>query len=377
MNRPSRARLTLSTLTALAGAVLISLAVLANSLGIDHDLVWGRTRILMAVVGSLLIFYGLLVFFWARLAPAWRQRVSAADRRIDRVGQNVFFRMLHSPNHTTAAGLGTVLFLLGWLGMLWFSSAGKLANWPVLTSYYNLQAEAYQHGQIALLIKPDPQLLALPNPYDYHQRGNKIPVLGDASLYNGHYYLYWGAAPALVAWGVRLFTHGPASDGLLLLIFSTGATLFSTLLVLQFRRKLFPTLPAWAVVPPLLAVGFFNPFFYMLSLPAVYQAAISSAQFFLLGGLYFAFQSFFSVKRRPLWLALTGLFWSGAFWSRLNLAPAVGLLAALTLWKVLRSPKPGRFLAAAALAAPLLVAAAGLGGYNYARFGSVLETGHR
>jgi len=65
--------------------------------------------------------------------------------------------------------------------------------------YYNYLGRAFAHGRLALPIEPSRGLLALPNPWDPAvDDGLKMH---DMALYNGRYYLYHGAAPA-----VMLFT---------------------------------------------------------------------------------------------------------------------------------------------------------------------------
>ena len=61
------------------------------------------------------------------------------------------------------------------------------------TQYYHL-FDALLHGQLAMRTPPDPQLLALANPYDPVQREG-IYALWDMVLHNGKYYCYYGPAP--------------------------------------------------------------------------------------------------------------------------------------------------------------------------------------
>jgi len=61
--------------------------------------------------------------------------------------------------------------------------------------FYNQFTDSFVQGHVYLPTKPSPQLLALPNPYD--PAANERFRLHDASLYQGRYYMYFGAAPAL------------------------------------------------------------------------------------------------------------------------------------------------------------------------------------
>ena len=62
--------------------------------------------------------------------------------------------------------------------------------------YYNLLVDGFRHGHLYLPVKPEPELLALENPYD--PVANAAYRLLDPSLYNGRYYLYFGPVPAVV-----------------------------------------------------------------------------------------------------------------------------------------------------------------------------------
>jgi hypothetical protein len=86
-----------------------------------------------------------------------------------------------------------ILVLTG-VTQLWIVSAGRWTDWPEHTSHYAKLAEAFLHGQVSLLVKPSPQLLALPDPYDPY--ANIRYKIHDLSLYEGNYYLPWGPVPA-------------------------------------------------------------------------------------------------------------------------------------------------------------------------------------
>ena len=70
---------------------------------------------------------------------------------------------------------------------------GLWTTWLNRTSYYDLLATAFSHGQTALEVQPDPALLKLENLYELNSREG-IPFLWDASLYKGKYYLYFQEA---------------------------------------------------------------------------------------------------------------------------------------------------------------------------------------
>jgi hypothetical protein len=65
-----------------------------------------------------------------------------------------------------------------------------------VTGYYDLLGRAFASRQLRLPVEPAPELLALPDPWS--DKLNRPYRLLDAVLYQGHYYLYHGATPALL-----------------------------------------------------------------------------------------------------------------------------------------------------------------------------------
>src|ERR1700730_15890582 len=88
------------------------------------------------------------------------------------------------------------LAVLGLMAILvFFATAGTL-RFERGMRYYDELGAALLRGHLYVAQQPSAELLALPNPYDATQ--NHGLVLHDASLYNGHFYLYFGPAPALI-----------------------------------------------------------------------------------------------------------------------------------------------------------------------------------
>ena len=88
---------------------------------------------------------------------------------------------------------------------IFFISVGTWTKWPTTTDFYAELANAFDHGQVSLLTKPDPSILALQNPYQYDEPRKKANYIWDVSLFNGKYYIYWGPAPAIIMAIVGLF----------------------------------------------------------------------------------------------------------------------------------------------------------------------------
>jgi hypothetical protein len=267
-------------------------------------------------------------------------------------------------------------------------SAGKMRHWPSYMAYYDLLADGFRAGHLHISLEPAPELLAQADPSDpRHSRY----WLGDASLFGGHYYFYWGPLPGviLVVAKTLLRTKESIGDEVLVFGFFSVAAVASTVFLSAVRRRLLPTIPLPLLAASVLALGLGNPVLYLLASSSVYQAAISGGQAFLMAGLSFAFASS-DPERSPTgrWacLALAGSGWAAALTCRLSLAPAIATLAAITLvqsvgW--LRQPSAGRgslwrrVIETGALLTPVVVAFGGLLVYNKLRFGAWLETGLR
>lgn len=121
------------------------------------------------------------------------------------------------------------LVIFAFWSYLWISTTGRLDQWPSGKNYYNLLAQAFQRGQLHLLLEPAPELLSLENPYDFRSREN-ISYLWDASLYQGKYYLYWGPVPGLIGMLFSALTLRPVTDAGIVFVFLVMAAIFSVLL---------------------------------------------------------------------------------------------------------------------------------------------------
>lgn len=382
----------------LLGVALLGLAVFAYQIGIDNDPGWGSSRYVIAASGSLLLIVALALrigpgFVGTLVHSMWYQRlftrfstlahsrpvtaIGRVRRNADQILQRVPVYQALSRSAGFFAGLGFAIVLLIYL---WYLTSGTMTTWTPYSSYFDKLGSAFYAGQLHLLERPPDALLALDNPYDYRNREG-IGYLWDALLYQGKYYYYWGPVPGLAVWMVKLIA-GPqvvVEDQHLILAFTTGLNLVVALLLLRLRAVLYPNVPAWTLLALVLLAGLAVPVLWLVNRPSVYEVAIAGGQFFLLLGLFAAVRYVTRLNSSPAWLLIAGLAWGAAVNCRLNLALAVGFFCLLLAWREFRSH---RQLAPAVtriawLAAPLIIWAAAAGWYNAARFGSVLETGHR
>jgi len=378
---------------ALSGLGMIVVACFAYNLGLDNNPTMGAQRKLMALGGVACILLSaasswLANFSWTGMFPnisGWYSSTIARVKQItvfkwlEQFGQGAQGSaparwLRHHPGIWAVTGTLLVIVISAW-----YITSG-LWKWTPASHYFDLQADAFLSGSLSLLQEPPAQLLALPNPYDYHSREG-LGYLWDSSLYHGHYYLYWGPVPALLAALIKLIHPTIVEDQHLVLIFICGLTILLAALLHWLRKTFYPNAPAWTVLLLTLAGGLCAPLLWLVNRPSVYEAAIAGGVFFLLAGLYASLRALVEWPSRTsnAWLLCAGLAWGASAGCRLNNVAAVGWLAGLTtLYLAIQGRKPTRwFLPALCLSLPLFAWAAGLGWYNLARFGSLTETGHR
>lgn len=266
----------------------------------------------------------------------------------------------------------------------WLASYSRAKDSGRTTYYYAYLSQAFMQGDLHLPQQPDPELLALANPYELsaraelEKRGVAAPV--DFSLYKGRFYLYWGPVPALLLGIVQVFSQQPIADFFLAFLFGVGILLAQTLLLTAVWRQYFTVLPAWAYYIALFLAGLLWPAALLRheqNHARIYEAAIAAGQFFLICGLWLVFIAI--VKRSiPNWsLVLAGFLWVLAIGSRQLLLVPISFMVTLTMYWILRTPtafvtKIVKFIC---LTLPLAVGGTLLAWYNWARFGSLSETG--
>ncbi len=265
---------------------------------------------------------------------------------------------------------------------VWFISVSQWTNWREGSNYYDQLAEGFDSGQLSVITKADPALLAMQHPYDYNSRSN-IPYMWDMSLYKGKYYLYWGPAPALILALIKPIYNSEIGDQYITFMFLVGLLIFNILILISIHRDFFKSLPTWTVLISILVAGLVTPIPWIAHQPLIYEAAITGGQFFLIGGVYWVY---IALTKSPVskWnLFLAGLFWALAFGSRVVLAFPIAFLLFLTWLGITRihfnKPESVRaiLLSSIAIGIPIILAVVAYGWYNWARFGSIFEFGFR
>jgi len=368
-------------LLVITGVIAVLAGVFAYPLGLDNNAAIGPKRRLLIALGIVLVFTPLLLSALSALARKWKLTEKWAVFR-GKYSQSRFATWLGRPIRSGgtrsarwwAAAGGLVVFL----AVLWLLTSGTLTTWTPYSNYFDRQADGFLSGQLSLPEQPAPELAGLEDVYDWRQREG-INYLWDVSYYQGRFYLYWGPFPALAASAIKLVHASQVEDQALLLIFFTGLGFSLAAIFSLLRARFFPSAPAWTVFVFTLTAALAAPVYYLANRPGVYETAIASAQCFLLLGIYAILRALAGSKRPGGWLLLAGLSLGACLASRFSYAPALLFACLVTGLELLRNPrfKTRRLSALLAFALPLAAITAGLLLFNYARFGSLFETGMR
>ena len=275
-----------------------------------------------------------------------------------------------------------LVILLVITAYVWLISFGSWSKWPVTSIYYDQLATAFEHGSLSLEIKPNPGLLALPDPYDPGARaGLNYPK--DVSLYEGKYYFYFGPVPALI---LSIFKRMGLlirfGDQDIVFVFVSGIFIFQSLLILKIWKRFFQNVPIWILLMCILFSGLISPYTWILTQARIYEAAASAGQFFFLAGFYFvtvALEQKFAAKKNFFFL-IGGISWTLAVGSRLTQILPIGFVTLIVAYLTIRTYRqtkewPKAIFAMELLGGPLVLGIAVMARYNWARFHSVFESG--
>jgi hypothetical protein len=257
------------------------------------------------------------------------------------------------------------------------TTAGTFSQRSNVIYYYDLLARGFRDGHLYLPVEPDPALYAHGDPFDI---ANWQLWLWDASLYDRHYYLYWGPVPALLLlvfkW-VTGFGHAVA-DQWLTLALMIGRLVAGGLLIHRFGSHPRTRQPAWIIGLGILVFGLANPTPFMMGRSDIWEASAAGGQCFAFLGLLACYEGFVSPSRRLLCFALAGLSWALALGSRVTVLVPIPIIIAITVG-ILWVHSNRRVLPALrnllAFGIPVAAAVALYGIYNYQRFGDSAQFG--
>ncbi|MBL8051255.1 MAG: hypothetical protein JNM46_08540 [Anaerolineales bacterium] len=364
MNRKVVIRLIIITI----GISIALVSIFAYQLGLDNNPELGKSRLILLSIGLVTILFGSLYWITPILIPAYLQKI---------INQPAKTETTHPQNNIIPIILLILLSIIVVYVYIWVTTIGRIEKWPSGKNYYWKLTQAFQHGQTYLLEEPNPELAKLEDPYDHHQRKG-LEYLWDTTYYDGKYFLYWGPAPAVIGVFVSAITSKPVTDTGLVFSFVIGIALFSALLLYEIYKKFqIPTRVFWGGI---LASMINVPLIWLLTRPTFYEVSISGGQFFLMAGFYFLFLGFRNPHINLGWLFASSLTFGLSGATRINLLPAIIILTAIILLRIYllnRRNFSQSISAFTAFLIPLVIIALSLCWYNYIRFGSIFEFGHR
>jgi hypothetical protein len=240
--------------------------------------------------------------------------------------------------------------------------------------HYEYLVDGLLAGHLYLSPGPSKELLALPDPYD--PKANLPYRLWDASLYQGHYYLYYGPTPALLLmlpWKVVTGCHLP--QRLATAIFAVAGLSALTLLMAGIRRRCFPAASSALLFWTIILIGHVNWLPVVLRRPAFWELPIVTAAALFWWSLYFLWRYHESGGSRG-WTLAAGVSLGLALGVRPTYVFAACFIAVLFAFPFERGFAWQTYLRRLFPAAiPLAIGVGGLLVYNYARFGRLLEFG--
>ena len=238
-----------------------------------------------------------------------------------------------------------------------------------LDGFYDLLGQGFAHGHLYLPVEPSPQLLALANPYD-PAVDNSIRRQ-DMVLYRGKYYLYFGAAPAVLLFAPwRMATGHDLPENFAAFLLCFGGFLFAMGALLRVFDLAGVRPRLWLLAFLILGLAFCQSVPFLLNRVAAYEIAIAGGYFCISAAVFFLSRGLPLRENSWRWMAAAGLAFGAAVGCRphLILAGAVAL-AALALHN--------RGRALAAFAAAWMLVGALIATYNFERFGNPVEFGFR
>ena len=342
------------------GISCVFIAIFAYELGLDPNTDWSSSRFVLLFFGITLILIS--VFFFNKTAPI-----------LDSENLKTLFLLAH---------IWAVIFTV----YAWFITYGNFTTWDHTTHYYTQLADGFNKGHLYLDREPSKALLEAVDPNNPNDRPAFDDEVWDLSLYKGKFYLYWGPVPALLIAPLQRLLAAPIMDIYLVYFFSVGLLVFNSLIILNLWRRFFPHIFVWNVFPCIPLIGFILPIPWSLNVPQVYEAAIGTGQFFLMGGIYFTFLAFEKDPPNKKYLFLAGIFWACSVGSRaINVFSVIFFAALVSFWivrgdlkglgKPVRSVEYIKTLLPFFI--PLVFGALAIGWYNWARFDSPFEFGLR
>lgn len=244
-------------------------------------------------------------------------------------------------------------------------------------------ARAIAHGQLYLEEEPPQWLQDMNDPYDKGARDELQKETGeeylfDVAYHDGHYYVYFGVVPVLLFYLPFYLVTGanfPTAIGVLIAVIAY--ILGVSALLDRFARYHFKRVSLGVFLLLQIPLVFCSGIMYLVKFPTFYSLPIMCALAFSVWGLYCWMRGRLS-RHACAWYVAGSLCMALVAGCRPQFL-VLSLLAFPLFWRTFITER--RILTArgarefACLIAPYLVVAAGIMGYNYARFGSFTDFG--
>lgn len=274
---------------------------------------------------------------------------------------NILERIVHRMDKLSEK-FSTSLFLLAGLVLfysLWMTGCTLKFEEVKVFPTYGMLAEAFANGRLDV--------------------AENVPV--DVSHVNGKRYFYFGPVPALMRVPFLMLTGVSIPTGLMVVLYLSGIGTLFALLMVEMRASSESKLTGPATI--VFAFTFFlcGNLLFIAMVPSIHHEAICAEIFFLMTAVYLILK----LVRRNFsatfgQAAIIGISLSLAFGSRMIALPAAIFLIAVSVvgMHVYRSDTGliRRSSSGAVVGIPVLSLLA-LSFYNFARFGSFFEMGHK
>ncbi len=244
-------------------------------------------------------------------------------------------------------------------------------------------AKSMAEGKLYLEEEPPQWLKDMADPYDKGardeaQKATGEPYLFDVAYYDGHYYVYFGVVPVLLFYlPFYLLTGANFPTAIGVLVMAIAFVLGATALLDRFARYHFRAVSLGMYLLLQIPLVACSGILYLVKFPTFYSLPIMCGLAFSVWGLYCWSRSSMA-RHRCGWLFAGSLCMALVAGCRPQLL-VLSFLAFPLFWRTYITER--RLLTAAGarefacLAAPYVMVAAGIMGYNYARFGSFTDFG--
>jgi heme exporter protein D len=239
---------------------------------------------------------------------------------------------------------------------------------------YDMLAEAFLSGQLHLKKEVDRERWESGDPLN---PSLKRPFQFDAIIWDGKYYFMQPPLPGVLHAIWIALTGKACLTGLVVIASGLGNFLLIGSFLSRIRRRFFPETPMWILTYCWLSFGISGIQLYAIARPVIYHEAILLGNFFVLSGFLVLLVAW-ERKARSLWYPiLSGALFGAAVACRLPLIlyPIVFALCYAVFSLARNEPKAPRPVTIAAWTIPIIGFFSLLLGYNYLRFGSLLDFG--